>query len=210
MSGRFITFEGIDGAGKSSHVAFVAEYLRSHGIAVVTTREPGGTPLGETIRSIVLNEAMHPDTEALLVFASRREHMAAVIEPALLANSWVVCDRFTDSTYAYQCGGRGLDAARVAPLEAFVHGHRQPDLTLLFDAPVAVARERLDRGTVNQDKFEREQGEFFTRVRNAYLARAKQFPERIKVIDSSQSITDIRATIVSTFHQWLTPESVHD
>jgi dTMP kinase len=210
MSGRFITFEGIDGAGKSSHVAFVAEYLRSQGVTVVTTREPGGTPLGEAIRKIVLSEAMHPDTEALLVFASRREHMAAVIEPALRANSWVVCDRFTDSTYAYQCGGRGLDAARIAPLEAFVHGHRQPDLTLLFDAPVEIARERLDRGTPNPDKFEREHGEFFTRVRNAYLARAAEFPERIRVIDSSKSIADIRESIVAEFREWLLPRSAHD
>ena len=195
MAARFITFEGIDGAGKSSHVAFVADYLRSFGRAVVTTREPGGTALGEAIRGIVLNEKMHPDTEALLVFASRREHLAAVIEPALARGAWVICDRFTDSTYAYQCGGRGLDAARVAKLEQFVHGDRQPDLTLLFDAPVETARERLDRNTSNPDKFEREHGEFFTRVRATYLARAATFASRIKVIDSSKSIDAIRAEL---------------
>ena len=191
-TGKFITFEGIDGAGKSSHVSFITQYLRDHGIEVVATREPGGTPLGETLRNIVLNEKMHGDTEALLVFASRREHLAEVIEPALARGAWVVCDRFTDSTYAYQCGGRGLDPSRVAPLEHFVHGHRQPDLTLLFDAPVNVARERLDRGTPNPDKFEREQGEFFTRVRQVYQDRAAQFPQRITIVDSSQTIEVIQ------------------
>lgn len=162
---------------------------------MLTTREPGGTALGETIREIVLNEQMHADTEALLVFASRREHLAAVIEPAIERGLWVICDRFTDSTYAYQCGGRGLDAARVAPIEAFVHGNRQPDLTLLFDAPVETARERLDRNTANPDKFEREQGDFFSRVRAAYLERAAAFSSRIKVIDSSQTIDAIRSEL---------------
>ncbi|MCA3043625.1 MAG: dTMP kinase [Rhodocyclaceae bacterium] len=191
-AGKFITFEGIDGAGKSSHVSFITQYLRERGIEVVATREPGGTPLGETLRNIVLNEKMHGDTEALLVFASRREHLAELIEPALARGEWVVCDRFTDSTYAYQCGGRGLDPSRVAPLEQFVHGHRQPDLTLLFDAPINVARERLDRATPDPDKFEREQGEFFTRVRQVYLERAAQFPQRIVIIDASQTIEMIR------------------
>jgi dTMP kinase len=192
VEGKFITFEGIDGVGKSSHVSFITEYFRQHGIEVVATREPGGTPLGETLRSIVLNEKMHGDTEALLVFASRREHLARVIEPALARGAWVVCDRFTDSTYAYQCGGRGLDPSRVAPLEHFVHSQRQPDLTLLFDVPVNVARERLDRGTSNPDKFEREQGEFFTRVRQVYLDRAAQFPQRITIVDSSQTIETVQ------------------
>ena len=192
VAGKFITFEGIDGAGKSSHVAFITQYLREHGVEVIATREPGGTPLGETLRNIVLNEKMHGDTEALLVFASRREHLAEVIEPALARGAWVVCDRFTDSTYAYQCGGRGLDPSRVAPLEQFVHGHLQPDLTLLFDAPVNVARGRLDRSTSNPDKFEREEGEFFTRVRQVYLDRAAQFSERITIVDSAQSIEAIQ------------------
>jgi dTMP kinase len=146
---------------------------------------------------------MHGDTEALLVFASRREHVAAVIEPALADSAWVVCDRFTDSTYAYQCGGRGLDPQRIAPIERFVHGHLQPDLTLLFDAPIAVARERLERGTVKPDKFEREQANFFARVRLAYLNRAVEFAERIKVIDSAQSIRTIRAELVQHLEQLL-------
>ncbi|MFM7461884.1 MAG: dTMP kinase [Burkholderiales bacterium] len=192
VEAMFITLEGIDGAGKSSHVSFITHYLREHGVGVVATREPGGTPLGETLRNIVLNEKMHADTEALLVFASRREHLAEVIEPALARGEWVVCDRFTDSTYAYQCGGRGLGPSRVAPLEHFVHGHRQPDLTLLFDTPVAIARERLDRATPNPDKFEREQGEFFARVRQAYLQRAAQYPERIVIVDASQPVQMIR------------------
>lgn len=195
MGAKFITFEGIDGAGKSSHLAFVAQYLSTKGFDVITTREPGGTTLGETLRDIVLNETMHADTEALLVFASRREHLAAVIEPALATGTWVICDRFTDSTYAYQCGGRGLDAERVAPLEQFVHGHRQPDLTLLFDAPVETARERLDLNTPNPDKFEREQGDFFNRVRATYLARAATYASRIKVIDSAASIDAIRGEL---------------
>ncbi len=192
---KFITFEGIDGAGKSSHLAFVADYLRARQIEVVTTREPGGTPLGETIRDMVLNQKMHAETEALMVFAARREHLAVVIEPALARGAWVVCDRFTDSSYAYQCGGRGLGGDKVAVLEQFVHANRQPDLTLLFDAPVAIARERLDKNTASQDKFEREQGEFFTRVREAYLARAGQYPARIKLLDSSRSLDDIRADL---------------
>ena len=140
MDGKFITFEGIDGAGKSSHLAWLADTLRARGVEVVTTREPGGTPLGEQLREIVLNDVMHPDTEALLVFAARCEHLAQIIVPAIARGAWVINDRFTDSTYAYQCGGRGLDSSRVAVLEAWVRGDRQPDLTLLFDAPVEIAR----------------------------------------------------------------------
>ncbi len=192
---KFITFEGIDGAGKSSHIEFSAGYLREKNIEVITTREPGGTPLGDAIRNLVLNQTMHGDTEALLMFASRRENLALTIEPALARGAWVVCDRFTDSSYAYQCGGRGLDTSTIALLEQFVHGNRQPDLTLLFDAPVAIARQRLDSNTPNPDKFEREQQAFFTRVRDAYRARAQQFPARIKVIDSARSLDAIRADV---------------
>ncbi len=210
MRGKFITFEGIDGAGKSSHIAFVSEYLRAQQLQVVATREPGGTPLGETIRNIVLNQKMHSDTEALLIFASRREHVATVIEPALSAGAWVVCDRFTDSTYAYQCGGRGVDPHRISPLEDFVHAALQPDLTLLFDAPVAVARERLDRGTETLDKFEREQSDFFRRVRSAYLERAAQYPSRIKVIDSARSIDEIRAELVHHLTRITGVATTHD
>ena len=195
MKGKFITLEGIDGAGKSSHLIFIAEQLRARNIDVITTREPGGTPLGEALRGIVLNEPMHPETEALLVFASRREHLAKVIEPALERGVWVISDRFTDSTYAYQCGGRGLSDNRAAILEDWVHGHLQPNITFLFDAPLAVARERLESGTLELDKFEREQNEFFGRVQSAYLKRASEFPARIKVIDSARTLDEIRAEL---------------
>lgn len=195
MAGKFITLEGIDGAGKSSHIEFVASHIRATGHDVLTTREPGGTALGESLRTLLLHEKMQSDTEVLLMFASRREQLATVIEPALRAGQWVICDRFTDSTYAYQCGGRGLDPTRVAAIEQWVHGHIQPDVTFLFDAPINVARERLNKGTISPDKFEREQDAFFTRVREAYLARAKAFPARIKLVDSSKTLADIRAAL---------------
>jgi len=197
MSGRFITLEGIDGAGKSSHLAFIAERIRGLGHEVLTTREPGGTELGEKLRTLLLHEKMHPDTEVLLMFASRREQLAQTIEPALARGAWVVCDRFTDSTYAYQCGGRGLPAERVASIEQWVHGQLQPDLTLLFDAPIEVARERLDKGTPTPDKFERERDEFFVRVRENYLARAAQYGHRVKVINSARSLAVIQAELAS-------------
>lgn len=195
MSGKFITLEGIDGAGKSSHLCEIAAYLALRGVEVVTTREPGGTPLAERLRDIVLNEPMHGDTEALLVFAARCEHLVKVIRPALARGAWVISDRFTDSTFAYQCGGRGLPDQRAAILEAWVHGDLQPALTLLFDAPLSVARARLDKGTPDPDKFEREQSDFFGKVRAAYLQRATQFPDRIKVIDSARAVEAIRADI---------------
>ena len=197
MAGRFITLEGIDGAGKSSHLVFIAERIKTRGVEVVSTREPGGTAFGERIRTIVLNEKMHGDTETLLMFASRTEQLADVITPALARGAWVLCDRFTDSTFAYQCGGRGLSESRIATMERWVHGNLQPDLTLLFDAPLEVARERLDLGTASPDKFEREQSDFFSRVRAAYLERAAKFPHRIKVINSARSPVDIRAELAS-------------
>ena len=162
---------------------------------MVSTREPGGTALGEKLRGIVLNEKMHGDTETLLMFASRTEQIAEVISPALARGAWVLCDRFTDSTFAYQCGGRGLSEARIAAMEQWVHGHLQPDLTLLFDAPLEVARARLDTGKTAPDKFEREQTEFFSKVRSAYLKRAAQFPRRIKVINSARSLAAIRSEL---------------
>jgi len=195
MAGKFITLEGIDGAGKSSHSSFIVERIRSRGIEVVSTREPGGTALGEKLRSIVLNEKMHADTETLLMFASRTEQLADVILPALARGAWVLCDRFTDSTFAYQCGGRGQSETRIAAMEQWVHGHLQPDLTLLFDAPLDVARERLKLGTSSPDKFEREQELFFANVRAAYLKRAEQFPQRIKVVDSARTLEDIRTDL---------------
>jgi dTMP kinase len=195
MRGKFITLEGIDGAGKSSHLTFIAERIASRDVEVITSRDPGGTPLSEKLRDILLNDKMHGDTEALLMFASRRERLAQLIEPALARGAWVVSDRFTDSTFAYQCGGRGVPEERIGILEQWVHGHLQPDLTFLFDAPLDVARERLEKGTANPDKFEREQTEFFARVRQAYLDRAARYAQRIKVVNSARPLTDIRAEL---------------
>lgn len=191
---KFITFEGIDGAGKSTHLAFVADLLRERKKTVVVTREPGGTSLGESLRAILLHEKMHLETEALLMFAARREHIAQVIAPALERGEWVISDRFTDATFAYQGGGRKLDLQKLTMLEQWVHPHLQPDLTLLFDVPLEVARARLD-ATRTLDKFEQEQANFFSACRNEYLRRAAQFPQRIVVIDSTQTIPDIREQI---------------
>ncbi len=200
--GKFISFEGIDGAGKSTHIAFVAETLAALGKRVVSSREPGGTAVGEKLRDLLLHEKMHLETEALLMFASRREHIAQVIEPALARGDWVISDRFTDASFAYQGGGRGLDRAKMEALENWVHPHLQPDLTLLFDVPLEVARARLD-ATRTLDKFEQEQADFFSACRNEYLRRAAQFPQRIVVIDSTQSIAAIRAQIGTILQELL-------
>ena len=184
---KFITFEGVDGAGKSTHVATVAQFLRERGKTVITTREPGGTALGEKLRELLLHEPMHLETEALLMFASRREHIAQVIAPALARGDWVISDRFTDASFAYQGGGRHLSLDKLRVLEQWVHADLQPDLTLLFDVPLEVARQRLDQ-TRSLDKFEKEKKDFFTAVRDVYLQRAAQFPERIRVIDSTQPL----------------------
>ena len=193
--GKFITFEGIDGAGKSSHIAGVVDFLRRHGLSVVSTREPGGTPLGEKLRELLLSEAMHLETEALLMFAARREHLAQLIEPALARGDWVVCDRFSDATYAYQGGGRGLDKTKFAQLEQWVHGHLQPDLTFLFDLPPAVAGQRIAAQGRQLDRFEQERADFHSRVRQAYLERAAQSPQRMVVIDADQRLEEIREQI---------------
>jgi dTMP kinase len=190
-SGKFITFEGIDGAGKSTHISFVQQLIEAQGISVVSTREPGGTELGETLRSILLSQKMHLETEAMLMFASRREHLAQVIEPALAAGQWLISDRFTDASFAYQGGGRHLSIEKLNALENWVHPHLQPDLTLLFDVPISVAKARLD-ATRTLDKFEKEDAEFFNNTRNEYLRRAKEFPQRFRVIDSTRSIEEIR------------------
>ena len=192
--GKFITFEGIDGAGKSTHIGFVTDFIAARGKTVVSSREPGGTPLGEKLRELLLHEKMHLETEALLMFASRREHMAQVIEPSLDVGAWVLSDRFSDASFAYQSGGRGMDRIKMEALENWVHPQLQPDLTLLFDVPLEVARERLD-ATRTLDKFEREQEEFFARCRAEYLRRAAQFPQRFAVIDSTQSIAATQDTI---------------
>ena len=193
-TGKFITFEGVDGAGKSTHIAAFADALRGHGKNVITTREPGGTALGEKLRELLLHEPMHLETEALLMFAARREHLAQVIVPSLARGDWVISDRFTDATFAYQGGGRGLSIDKLTQLEQWVHGDMQPDLTLLFDVPLEVARERLQK-TRDLDKFEQEQEDFFVRVRQVYLQRAAQFSKRIRVIDSTKPIDEISREI---------------
>ena len=199
-SGKFITFEGIDGAGKSTHIPFVTQLLRDRGLTVVATREPGGTELGERLRELVLHHKMHLETEALLMFASRREHLAQVIEPALARGDWVISDRFTDATFAYQGGGRKLALDKLDRLEQWVHPHLQPDLTLLFDVPLEVARARLDAERT-LDKFEQEKADFFANTRAEYLRRAAQFPQRFRLIDSTRPIAviqeDLRAVVAA-------------
>ncbi len=192
MKGKFITFEGLDGAGKSSHVEWLAEWLREKGQIVHVTREPGGTELGEKLRELLLHAPMHLETETLLMFTARREHLARLIEPALNRGEWVVCDRFSDATYAYQGGGRGLDRAKLQQLEHWVHGSLQPDLTLLFDLPLDVARERIALASRMLDRFEQERADFHERVRQAYLERAHSAPMRIRVINAQLSIEEIR------------------
>lgn len=196
MSARFITFEGIDGAGKSTQIAALVAFLREKGLAVEQTREPGGTPLAERLREIVLHEAMNLETEALLMFAARREHLAGKIEPALAEGRWVVSDRFSDASYAYQVGGRGLPAGKFEILERWVHPDRQPDLTLLFDLDPAVAAARMAVSREQGDRFEREQRDFFARVRAAYLERAAACAERFHVIDASRHPDEIRAELI--------------
>ena len=189
-AGKFITLEGVDGAGKSTHIPAIARLLQARGKEVLLTREPGGTPLGEKLRELLLHENMHPETESMLMFAARREHIEQVIRPALARGVYVVSDRFTDASFAYQCGGRGVSTVKIGQLEQWVQGDFQPDLTLLFDVPVAVSTQRL-AGARNPDRFEQEGADFFERIRNAYLARAEQFPQRFRVIDSGKPIPDI-------------------
>lgn len=193
--GKFITLEGVDGAGKSTHLALLADRLRQCGREVVVTREPGGTPLGEKLRKLLLAEPMHIETETMLMFAARREHIARVIVPALEAGRYVVSDRFTDATYAYQGGGRGLSFDRIASLEQWVHAGLQPDLTLYFDLPIEIARQRLADSQSAPDRFERENTVFFERVRATYLERAARDPRRIKVIAAGRPLPDIKAEL---------------
>ena len=202
MAGLFITLEGVDGAGKSTHLEWLADLFRARGHSVRLTREPGGTPLGEKLRTLLLTEAMHPETEVLLIFAARREHIAQVIGPALAASEVLISDRFTDASFAYQSGGRGLDEARLEVLEDWVQGSLQPDLTLLFDVPgeIAAARRTAARAP---DRFEREQAEFHGRVREAYLRRAARHPERIRVIDGNLGIEEVRRQLLSVLEPWL-------
>ncbi len=199
MQGKFITLEGIDGAGKSTQLVWVIELLQRAGLTAVVTREPGGTQLGEQLRALLLDKSMtmHAETEALLMFAARREHLDKVILPALAQGQWVISDRFADASFAYQGGGRGLDIAKLTILEQWTQGMLQPDLTLYFDVPVEVGQQRVSQGGV-MDRFEQEQADFFQRVRAAYLDRTKQFPDRIKRIDSSQSLTEVKTAVERT------------
>lgn len=199
--GKFITFEGIDGAGKSTHISFVASLLHDRGHTVITTREPGGTPLGEQLRKLLLHEKMHLETEALLMFAARREHLAQVIEPALARGDWVISDRFTDATFAYQGGGRQLAREKLEALERWVHPHLQPDLTLLFDVPLEVARARLDRAR-DPDRFEQEKAAFFAATQAEYRRRAEQFSGRFRIIDSSKTIDEVNQRLISIFKEF--------
>jgi len=192
--GKFITLEGVDGAGKSTHLEFIADWLRRQGHEVIVTREPGGTPLGEILRELLLHQEMDADTELLLMFAARQEHLARLILPALARGAWVLSDRFTDASYAYQCGGRGIAVERIAALETWVQRGFQPDLTLLFDVPPEVAEARRSAARV-ADRFEREADSFFSRVRHAYLDRAQAEPGRIRVLDARHSIAELQAEI---------------
>jgi dTMP kinase len=203
--GLFITLEGVDGAGKSTHLDWLADWFRARGRAVRLTREPGGTPLGERLRELLLRESMTADTEALLMFAARAEHLAQIIRPALAAGEVVLCDRFTDASYAYQCGGRGLPEARLAILEDWVHGDLQPHLTLLFDVAHEVAEQRRAAARA-PDRFEREQAAFHQRVRQSYLDRVARYPERIRRIEGSVSIDQVRTQLAACLEKLLAAE----
>jgi dTMP kinase len=196
VRGKFITLEGIDGAGKSTHLPWLAQLLAARGIPVHATREPGGTRLGERLRELLLEGGgrLAPETEMLLMFAARREHLETVILPALAAGTWVLCDRFTDASYAYQSGGSGVAWEKIATLERWVHPGLQPDLTLLFDVDPETGRQRARQGKT-ADRFEREDRAYFERVRAAYLRRAAECPDRLRVIDAGGSLDAVRAAL---------------
>ncbi len=202
--GKFITLEGLDGAGKSTQLTWLAEYMQNQGLNVVVTREPGGTPLGEQLRAILLDNTltMHPETEALLMFSARREHLDKVICPALAQGDWVLSDRFTDASFAYQGGGRQVAIDRLEILEQWTQGVIQPDLTLYFDVPVALGKQRITQ-IKPADRFEIEQTDFFQRVRTAYLDRVNKFPERINRIDATQSIDEVRVAVEQAIKKFL-------
>lgn len=193
MPGKFITLEGIDGAGKTTHLAWLADLLRKRGNTVTVTREPGGTPLGERLRELLLDstQRLHPATETLMVFAARREHLDKVIFPALRAGNWVLCDRFTDATFAYQGGGSGVSWEHIAALERWVQGDLQPDITILLDVPSALGHAR-SRRVRPPDRFEQEQEAFHKRVREAYLRRAREHPARIRIVDASGTVYQVQ------------------
>ena len=202
---RFITVEGIEGAGKTSCLDLLEQLISKRGHEVLVTREPGGTPLGEDLRQLLLghrHDGMADDTELLLMFAARAEHLHAKIEPALVAGSWVLCDRFTDATYAYQGYGRGIDLQRIAALETWVQGERRPDLTLLLDLPVEVGLQRAGRRST-PDRFERQALTFFDRVRQGYLSLAASAPGRFRVIDAGQSLDQVSRQVTATIDAFL-------
>ncbi len=205
MRGRFITLEGSEGSGKSTNLAFIHHYLQQSGIEVVLTREPGGTPLGEAVRELLLDHrysAMSGDTELLLMFAARAQHLNELILPALQAGKWVLCDRFTDATYAYQGAGRGIDNERIAQLETWVQGELRPDLTFFLDLPVAQGLARAgERST--PDRFEREQIDFFERVRQGYLELAGRAPQRYRVVDASLSLDEVQSQLKALLDAYL-------
>lgn len=197
--GKFITLEGMDGAGKSTHIPNIVEQIKLSVKEVVCTREPGGTPIGEEMRKMLLHEEMHPETETLLMFAARREHIAQIIGPALDRGAYVISDRFTDATYAYQAGGKGVLAGKIDTLETWVQGDLQPDATLLFDVPVEVSLKRLAAART-PDKFEREGALFFEKLRESYLARATKDPARFYVIDANQTLEAVREEVKAIIH----------
>ena len=204
MRGAFVTLEGGEGVGKSTNLAFVVAHIEARGLEVVATREPGGTPLGETIRAWILDAehgALSAEVEALLMFAARARHLDTVIRPALAAGKWVVCDRFTDATFAYQGGGRGADLGLLEALETGVQRGLEPDLTLLLDAPLEVGRRRIAARA--PDHFEREQAPFFERVRRAYLERAQRDPKRIKVVDAAGTLEQVQGAIIAELDRLL-------
>lgn len=194
MRGKFITLEGMDGAGKSTHIHNIIELLKTRGFEVVSTREPGGTSLGERLRELLLHESMDPETETLLMFAARREHIAQVIEPALARGAYVLSDRFTDATFAYQSAGKGVLASKIKELETWVQESLQPDLTLLFDVPVSVSVDRLASARA-PDKFERESKDFFEKIRASYLQRASEYPARFQIVDANRPLVDVENSV---------------
>ncbi len=205
MKGKFITVEGGEGAGKSSNLAFIKDLLEKAGIDVLFTREPGGTQLGEDLRELLLGHkhtGMSDDAELLMMFAARAEHLSQKIIPALQKGSWVLCDRFTDATYAYQGGGRGVNPERISELENWVQGSLRPDMTLLLDLPVEIGLERA-KNRSEPDRFEREKIDFFDKVRLAYLDIAHTSPERVKVIDASQPLEQVQIQIKSVVSDYL-------
>lgn len=209
MRGRFVTFEGLDGAGKTTQVRAVADALREYGVRVAITREPGGTRLGERLRDILLgDEPLRPEAELLLLFAARADHIETRIRPALARGEWVLCDRFTDASYAYQGGGRGIPADRISALESWVQRELRPDFTIFLDLPVETSLSRISGGLLREtrDRFEREHVAFFERVREAYLERCRQRPERYRLIDARLDVPEVTRAILEALQPEHAPE----